>query len=131
MDRIIIPKNVLKEKAGSGGFSNDLILEAQEKIDNNSVDFTLIAEKYLARIRASLSEHSKTKDCSHLCPSILGDLTQLRAQGAMFHFYSITHVTDIVLDLIDSLENVDSKIWMIIDSYEKCASLLLRAQVKD
>lgn len=130
MNKIVIPKNKLKEKVGSGGFSEASISKAQQSIDENEVDFQPIADTYLTQIRQSLKEYNEKKDSELLYSTLLDQLTQLRAQGSMFHYPSITVITDIVVDLLDSLKRVDEKIVEIVNAYEQAAKLLLMKNVK-
>jgi hypothetical protein len=130
MAKIIIPKNELKKKVGNGGFKEESINKAQTAIDENVVDFKPIAAEYLQNIRAALANFDKDQDSDRLYSGLLDQLTQLRAQGAMFHYSAITAITDVVVDLLDSLQSVDSKIIEIVNAYEKCASILIKSEVK-
>jgi len=130
MSKIVIPKNTLKKKVGDGGFKEESIKKAQETIETNEVDFNPIAFEYLNRIRKDIAEYNTHKDSVKLHSGLLDHLTQLRAQGSMFHYSSITAITDIVVDLLDSLKNVDEKILEIVNAYERCASILLKQSVK-
>ena len=131
MSKIVIPKNKLKEKVGDGGFKQESIQKAQSTIENNEVDFNPIAFEYLNRIRTDITAYITHKDSNRLHSALLDHLTQLRAQGSMFHYSSITAITDIVVDLLESLKNVDDKILEIVNAYEKCASILLKQSVKN
>jgi hypothetical protein len=131
MSKIVIPKNILKEKVGSGGFREESIKKAQSTIENNDVDFNPIASEYLNKIRSDLSNYENHQDSPRLYSGLLDHLTQLRAQGSMFQYSSITVITDIVVDLLDSLKNVDDKLIEIINAYEKCATILLKQRIKD
>ncbi len=131
MNKIIVPRNRLKEKVGSGGFTEESIARAQQQIENNVVDFQPIATEYLKGIRLAITAFRVNGDAKHLYSELLDKLTQLRAQGSMFHYSAITKITDIVVNLLDSLDHVDEKIILIIDSYEKCASVILRSGIRD
>ncbi|MDG1286185.1 MAG: hypothetical protein P8P30_01320 [Rickettsiales bacterium] len=126
MARFIQPKNKLKEKLGDGGIRKVNIARAEKGIEEFEVDFTPIAAKYLVEIRGSLSkkdqiDRSKMLDC----------LVQLRAQGAFFQFKSITAITDILVDLLDSLNDIDDTILQIVNSYEQATQVLIKMNIKD
>lgn len=130
MSKIFIPKNRLKEKVGDGGFNQESIKKAQKTIDENIVDFEPIAKKYLDKIKTAISAYQKNQNESDLYAQILDQLTQLRAQGAMFQYPSITVITDTVVDLLDSLKKVDDKIVEIINAYQQSASVIIASNIK-
>jgi hypothetical protein len=126
MARIVQPKNKLKEKLGEGGFRKENIERAQKNLEEYDVDFFPIAEKYLLEIREVLAN----KDADNYNP-IMDSLVQLRAQGSFFQFKSITAVTDVVVDLIDSLNKIDDTILQIINAYEQSMRIILKMDIKD
>ena len=38
MNKVVRPRNKLKEKTGEGGFSNDVLEKAQKALDDNTVE---------------------------------------------------------------------------------------------
>ncbi|MAS88110.1 MAG: hypothetical protein CMH30_09080 [Micavibrio sp.] len=130
MSQIIQPKNMLKTKVGDGGFKTESLAKAQKAIEENVVDFVPIATKYLAQIKKSLNDHAGDKASKQLYSELLDILTQLRAQGSMFHYPSITAVTDTVVDLLDSLKAIDSTIVEIVQVYEKAAMAIVTMNIK-
>jgi hypothetical protein len=131
MSKVVKPKNTLKEKVGNGGFKKESLERAQTAIDENDVDFVPIANKYLGLIKVAISEYGKNQNNKKLYGELLDQLTQLRAQGSMFNYPSITATTDIVLDLLESLNRVDDKIIEIVLAYEKSTMAMLLSKVKD
>lgn len=130
MGKIVQPKNTLKEKAGSGGFREEDLKKAQEALNNNDVDFKPIASKYLQLIKQNINEHEQDKDAERLYAKLLDSLMQLRAQGAMFNFPSISILSDVVVDLLDSLHKVDETIIEIVQAFEKSCSAILHGNIK-
>jgi len=130
MNMIIKPKNTLKEKVGDGGFRAESLKKAQTAIDENDVDFVPIAKKYLGLINRAIEDNGDNKNSKKLYSELLDQLMQLRAQGSMFNYPSITVTTDIVVDLLESLNMVDDTIVEIVQAYEKSAMALLGAKVK-
>ena len=131
MTRIVRPKNTLKEKVGTGGFKKENLEKAQKAIEENVIDFIPIANRYLAELSAVLSKEKDAVSSEGLYSAILDPLMQLRAQGAMFGYPSITFLTDIIVNLLDSLKNVDSTVVEIVQAYEKSAKMMLSTQIKD
>lgn len=125
MARIVQPKNKLKQKVGGGGIRKENVERAQKAIEDNVVDFSPIADKYLNGIREAIE--NKPDD---VYDRVLDSLTQLRAQGAFFQYPSITAVTDIVVDMLDTLNKVDTTILQIIDSYEQATRVIIKMNIK-
>lgn len=130
MSKLIIPKNTLKEKVGDGGFRAEDLARAQTAIDKNDVDFKPIADKYLALIHKALDDH-KNDNSIDLYSTLLDQLMQLRAQGALFRYSSISAVSDTVVDLLDTIKKVDGTIIEIVQAYEKTAKALLSNGIRN
>lgn len=130
MSKLITPKNKLKEKVGNGGFNQADIEKAQTSIEENDVDFVPIAGNYLKLIRKALEKYEQSGGKGDLYSDLLDQLTQLRAQGSMFHYPSITEITDTVVDLLDSLATIDDTIIEIVVAYEKSANIILSSEIK-
>lgn len=129
MAKLVVPKNELKAKVGSGGFSKENIDKAQAKLEQNDIDFRPIATQYLEEISSTINAYDSSKPKETLL-KVLDPLMQLRAQGTLFHYPSITTVSDIVVDFLDSHEKIDDKIVEIIQAYTKTAGLILEREIK-
>jgi len=131
MTRLVTPRNILKEKVGSGGFSEASLKKAQTAIDENDVDFVPLATKYLGLVKVAIAKYGETKDSKMLYGELLDQLTQLRAQGSMFNYPSITLITDVVVDLLESLNKIDNKIIEIVLAHEKASKAILYSKIKN
>lgn len=129
MSKLVMPKNTLKEKVGNGGFKNEDLLRAQTAIDENDVDFKPIADKYLGLIRVGLEDY-KNNNAHDLYSILLDQLMQLRAQGSLFRYPSITAISDTVVDLLDSIKKVDGTIIEIVQAYEQSTKILMAHNIK-
>lgn len=109
MNKIVIPKNELKAKVGDGGFDEKKVKAAQTAIEENEIDFAPIAAQYLALLKEAVAAAVTTKEYEGAYAQLLDVLTQLRAQGSMFHYSSLTAVTDVLVNLLDSTELIDAK----------------------
>lgn len=130
MAKLIMPKNTLKKKVGDGGFKQSDLLKAQRSIEDNDVDFKPIADKYLALIRQALVEYNNDKSID-LHSLLLDQLMQLRAQGSLFRYSSISAISDTVVDLLDTIKKVDATIIEIVEAYEKSTKVLLLKGVRN
>lgn len=131
MAKLVKPENALKKKVGDGGFKKEDLEKAQKAIDENDVDFVPIANQYLVVVREILASEKTGSDLSDLYSAFLDPLMQLRSQGSLFHYSSITCLTDIVVDCLDSLKMVDKTIIEIIVAYDKSAKALMAAGIRD
>lgn len=130
--RLIQPENTLKKKVGNGGFNESDLAKAQSAIENNTVDFKPIAIdllKDLDKALAAVNENG-TETEEALGP-ILDPLMKLRAQGSLFHYPTITHVSDIVVDFLDTVKAVDSDIIEILTAYKQSAKAILAHEIQD
>jgi len=129
MAKVVVPKNALKAKVGNGGFSKENIDKAQKALEQNDIDFRPIAGKYLDEITTIVANHDPAKPKETLL-GVLDPLMQLRAQGTLFHYPSLTMVSDIIVDFLDFHEKIDDRIMEIISAYIKTAGLILGREIK-
>lgn len=127
--KIVRPKNKLKEKVGDGGFDEKNLEKAQKAIEENEIDFAPIAMDLLAKLQADVQKTLKSENMTEY-HAIQDTLMQLRAQGSMFRFPSITAVTDIIVDLLDKHKKVDKTIIEIIIAYQSAAQVIIKTSVK-
>jgi hypothetical protein len=130
MAKLIMPKNTLKKKVGDGGFKQEDLMKAQRAIDDNDVDFRPIADKYLTLIHQAIAEYNNDKSID-LHSLLLDQLMQLRAQGSLFRYSSISAISDTVVDLLDTIKKVDATIIEIVEAYEKSTKVLLLKGVRN
>lgn len=129
MAKLVVPKNALKAKVGSGGFSKDNIEKAQAKLEQNDIDFRPIATQYLEEVSSTIVAYDSAKSKETLL-KVLDPLMQLRAQGTLFHYPSITVISDIIVDFLDFHEKIDDQIIEIVRAYTKTAGLILDREIK-
>ncbi|MDX1922462.1 MAG: hypothetical protein SFW65_04975 [Alphaproteobacteria bacterium] len=130
MAQLIITKNRLKEKVGSGGFKPEALAKAQKSLDENTVDFIPIATPYIEEIKRIIDEYKIHPNPSAFA-RFLDPLMQLRAQGTFFKYPSISKLSDVVVDFLDSVEGLDSTIMEIIIAYHASANAVLKARLMD
>ncbi len=130
MAKLVNPKNTLKEKVGSGGFNKEAIAKAEKAIEENTIDFGPIAQLYLDEVRKIVADH-KTKPAANTFSRLLDPLMQLRAQGTFFKYPTISKISDVVVDLLDSESTINNPIIDIIDAFTQSTQLLLKNKVMD
>ena len=132
MSRLVIPVNHLKDKVGDGGFDEENIKKAQQAIEENEVDFKPIAQEYLDDLTQTLQAiEAGSKSAESSLGVVLDPLMQLRAQGALFHYPSVTEISDVIVDFLDTVQMMDNDILEIVNAMKKAVDAILAMEVKD
>jgi len=132
MGKLVKPRNKLKNKVGHGGFKDEDLKKAQKAIDENDIDFEPIARDLFAEIEELVnSEALKDDDSTVYLGKILDPLMKLRAQGALFHYPSLTQISDVMVDFLDTEKAIDDDVIDIIAVYRKAGDAILSRQIKD
>ena len=106
----IRPRNVLKEKVGSGGLSEDILNKAQALLENNTVDFLPLGEIYLNKLMAGIEKAKNrrpTDDLEYCISNMLYPAMQLKANGGMFHYPLVTVIADKLIQFLEVIETLD------------------------
>ena len=106
----IQPPNLIKEKVGSGGLGDDILEKAQALLENNTVDFTPLAEMYLGGLMKGIEaskDSSTADDKEYLISMMLYPAMQLKANGGMFHYPLVTDVADRLIQFLEVIDEPD------------------------
>ena len=106
----IHPPNVIKDKVGSGGVSDDILEKAQALLENNTVDFEPLAEMYLDGLMKGIEtskDSASSDDKEYLISTMLYPAMQLKANGGMFHFSLVTDVADRLIQFLEVIDVPD------------------------
>jgi len=127
----IKPPNLLKAKVGSGGLGDDILIKAQELLENNAVDFLPLAEIYLAALLNALEHARKNQgeDAEHLITKMIYPAMQLKANGGMFHYPLITSIADRLVRFLEVLEVPDVDALEIVDAYHTTMRAVILGKV--
>lgn len=132
MGQLVTPKNTIKEKVGNGGFDEQKLKKAQTVIEENDVDFRPIALNLIGNLEQIMRfDKNEDVEATKFYGAVLDPLMQLRAQGSMFHYSSITLITDIVVDFLDGIKKTDGVIVDILKAYIQTSKVLLKMEVKE
>ena len=131
MSKLYTPKNKLKNKVGNGGFNPVHLEDAQASIDNNDVDFVPIAAGLIKTLDEAIEEHADDQESVELRIKMLDELTQLRAQGSMFKYPSITAITDVIVDFLDSVDGMNKTIVQIVTKYSQSTKIILGKKIQN
>lgn len=131
--KFVQPTNTLKSKVGSGGFDEKDIERAQDALDNTEVDFTPTGKQLLSRLQGTINDikSGKITDGKHALDELIYPLLQLKAQGGMFNYPTITLITSEILLFLEDIKKIDRDLLKIMESYHKSASVILELSLRD
>ena len=126
---IIAPPNILKTKAGDGGLPPELLEQAESYLAENTVDFAKTAETYFGLLDNALDmAEVQTLDDSDAFETVLFPLSQLKAQGAMFHYPLVSEITAMLINFLEVVDELDREAIKIVRAYKMTlAALLIRS----
>jgi len=128
---IIRPPNVLKEKAGDGGLPPELLDQAEQYLADNTIDFARTAETYFGLLDNALdmAETQALSDAESF-ETVLFPLSQLKAQGSMFHHPLISEITAMLINFLEVVDDLDAEAIKIVRAYKMTlAALLIRSKM--
>lgn len=130
----ITPPNMLKEKVGDGGLSDEILIKAQDLLENNAVDFRPLGDMYLESLHNGVTYARRaTKngdDHEALIATMLYPAMQLKANGGMFHYPLITRVADKLIQFLEVIEHPDAEVLEIVEAFHTSIRAILHGQVK-
>lgn len=136
---LISPPNILKQKVGSGGISQEILHHAQKLLDENNVDFLPVAERYMDFLKDSISDAqyllkedpSLTIKNEEAIFAMLSPSMQLKSNGGMFQYPLITRLSDKIILFLEEIEHIDRDMLEIMQGYYSSLRLILSARIKN
>lgn len=127
------PPNHLKLKVGIGGLTENILNKAQALLENNSVDFTPLAEMYLDAMMKGI-EQARTPDDDLDKETMIGAILfpgmQLKANGGMFQYQLVTHIADRFVQFMEVIESVDHDALEIIIAFHTTIRAVILGRIK-
>ena len=127
---MVVPPNRLKEKVGSGGFDEKVVVKAQDQIKNNTVDFRPIAAELMVQLRKAVADtRSGSIQGDAALREIMAPAMQLKAQGSMFHYPLVSEISNILVNFLETVTNVDADVIEIIVAHKSSINAVLSGQI--
>lgn len=129
----ISPPNTIKTKVGDGGLPETVLNQAQQMLENHSVDFKPVADLYLKTLLGVIQElkaASSAGDVEHAFSRLLYPVTQLKSNGAMFRYPIITTMAIKLTRFIESIDEIDNHVVEIIEAFQNAMTAVVAAQMK-
>jgi len=130
----ITPPNIIKQKVGSGGLSDDILKRAEMLLETSSVNFEPLAAMYLKRIMEGVKEVktlSVRSDVEHVIAMMLYPAVQLRLNGEMFDYPLISRIADRMVQFLESLEMPDAKAVEIVMAFHTTLHVVVKGRIQD
>lgn len=130
------PPNKLKEKVGTGGLSEEILMRAQSILDNHNEDFSPLAEDYLQDMQNGIDQARSIKSYDdsnneEIISHILIPCVQLKSNGTMFHYPLITRIASRFIEFMEVVEGIDNKVLEIAEAFQYTIKLILSEKIKD
>lgn len=123
--QLIRPPQKLKEKVGSGGLDRSILTLAQQRLEANSIDFKPIGQRLIRTIDDALADIRAGKVRGKAAiQRLLHPAMELKAQGAMFNYTLMTEISETLMNLLESLNDLDSEVLELITGYKMAGTLI-------
>ncbi len=129
----ITPPNLLKQKVGSGGLSEEILSKAEELLEHNTVEFEPMAELYLKGLENGINKAKTLPPETHTEESIAGMIypaMQLKANGGMFHYKLLTYIGDRLVQFLEVIEYADKEAIEIIEAFHTTLRAVVHGRIK-
>ena len=129
----ITPPNILKAKVGTGGLSEQVIVRAQQLLEDHAEDFGPLAEMYLSRMKEGIDKAkraNKKDESEEAIEKILLPCVQLKANGAMFHYPLITRIADRFVQFMEVVERLDPETLSIAEAFHATIKIVVSGKIK-
>lgn len=130
--KLVVPENNLKQKVGNGGFSAATLAKAQDNLDKNDIDFRPMATDYVTSLGGMITDiRAGTIKPEEAIDAVMFPVMQLRAQGSLFKYPSITKISHILIDCLETVKSIDKDVLELVEGYKKSVQAMIALQLKD
>jgi hypothetical protein len=130
--KLVVPENTLKQKVGTGGFTEAVLTKAQQGLDKNEIDFRPMAFEYLEQLDEIFSKMASGEiKNEEMLDAVMFPVMQLRAQGSLFKYPSVTKISHVLIDCLETVTNFDKNVVDLVQAYKKSTKALLTLQIKE
>lgn len=125
------PLNVLRKKVGTGGIDPFILQTAEEFINSNQTDFTPYAEKILERMAEAVKEaRGQDRTERDVIDAISEPIMELKANGAMFRYFLVSEVADVMLNFLENIAELNDDAFGIIEVHQKTLEVILKNKLQ-
>jgi hypothetical protein len=128
---LISPPNRLKEKVGSGGIDETVLMKAQELLERNTINFEPIANMLIDLLVEAIAD-AKSGDLKgeEAIEAMIYPAMQMKAQGSMFHYPLVSDISHILVNFLETVENTDRDVLDIVIAHKMSIKAVLASHLK-
>lgn len=122
----------LQSKVGTGTVSKETVQKVQKNVEEKSVDFEPMAQKFLAQLSDAVEQAkgNQDEDMKVIYERVANPVMQLKANASMFGYPLIGDLANIMLSFLESLSEIDDAIIQIIEANQKTWHVIIAKQMK-
>jgi hypothetical protein len=131
--REINPPNKIKQKVGSGGLADSVIVKAQKAVQNSNTDFRPTGMEQLEQIKDTYKMCSKKHDehaDTDLINMMIAPAMQMKSNGGMFGYDLITTVSDLFVQFLEAHETIDKDFLEVVGGFIAALNVILASNMK-
>lgn len=124
--------NTLKAKVGSGGLSETVLNKAQKLLEENTLDFTPLANMYLDTLGRGIevaTGYTQDDDTENVMALMIYPAMQLKANGGMFRYPLVTSIADKMIQFLEVLDEPDIEAMEIIMAFHASLKAVISGRV--
>lgn len=128
---LISPPNRLKEKVGSGGIDETVLMKAQELLERNTINFEPIANMLMDLLVEAIAD-AKAGDLKgeEAIEAMIYPAMQMKAQGSMFHYPLVSDISHILVNFLETVETMDRDVLDIVIAHKMSIKAVLASHLK-
>lgn len=125
------PDKSLKIKVGPTPFKKETVEKADKELEKNEIDFEPMAKDALQEMRQSIDKARQGKgDPKELVDELTKPVMQLKANAATFKYPLITQLMNILLNFLETLDDVNKDVIAITEINHKAVRTVLAHKMK-
>ena len=119
-------------KVGAGGIPETLIEQAQTVMRTFKTDFKPTAKRLLNELTIAIDTTLKQiKNNEHFeKDTIIFPIMQLKANSGMFQYELLTDVSDICLQFMEAIDDLNEDSMQIIKAHENTIDIIIKSDLK-
>ena len=128
---LISPPNTIKQKVGKGGIDENVIVKAQELLEDNKVDFHPIAEMLMDVLNEAIQNaKSGAYTGEKAVEALIYPAMQLKAQGTMFHYPLVTEISNILVNFLETVTGVDTDVLDLVVAHKMSINAVIAGKIQ-
>lgn len=123
----------LRKRIGPGPLDKMAVERAQQEIENNQIDFAPMGLEFLKTLDTSLNEikkNPKAESPEKNMNKLVAPVMELKANATIFHYALVGNLANIMLNFLESIDDLDSDALSIVGGHHDSLKLILTSKMK-